>query len=81
MYMDIVSTSEARANLFKLISGVVQFRKPVAIRGKENSAVLVSEQDWSAIQETLYLMSIKGMAKIIRKGLGTPLDQCFDSLD
>jgi PHD/YefM family antitoxin component YafN of YafNO toxin-antitoxin module len=49
--------------------------------GKRNSAVLVSEEDWTAIQETLYLLSVPGMRESIREGMDTPVDECDEELD
>lgn len=73
--MDVLTASQARANLFKLIDEAAESHQPVVISGKRNSAVLVSEEDWSAIQETLYLLSVPGMRESISKGMKTPLDK------
>lgn len=78
--MDILSATEARANLFRLIDEAAESHQPVVISGKRNSAVLVSQEDWSAIQETLYLLSIPGMRESIRKGMDTPLSKTSKSL-
>lgn len=51
------------------------------LMGKRNSAVLVSEEDWSAIQETLYLLSVPGMRESIREGMEAPVDDCHEELD
>jgi len=53
----------------------------VQITGKHGNAVLVSEEDWGLIQETLYLLSIPGMRESILKGIEEPLDECDDELD
>ena len=71
-----VTTSEARANLYRLIDQAADSHQPVLITGKRNNAVLVSEEDWRAIQETLYLTSIPGMRESIRRGMATPVDKC-----
>lgn len=71
--MATITATEARSKLFRLIDETAESHQPVHISGKRNSAVLVSEEDWSAMQETLYLMSIPGMREAIRKGLDTPL--------
>jgi prevent-host-death family protein len=67
-----LNASEARANLYKLLDQAAETHKPVRIAGKRNNAVLVSEDDWNAIQETLYLLSIPGMRESIRLGMKTP---------
>lgn len=64
------TVSEARANFYRLVDDAAH--KPVRITGKRNNAVLVSEDDWNAIQETLYLLSIPGMRASIKKGMKTP---------
>ncbi|OGW63034.1 MAG: antitoxin [Nitrospirae bacterium RBG_16_64_22] len=74
------TASEARSNLYRLIDEAAKSHEPVLITGKRNSAVLVSEEDWSAIQETLFLLSIPGMRKSIRKGVRTPVEECAEDL-
>lgn len=78
--MAIYSATQARSNLYRLIDQVSKSHKPVHISGKTANAVLISEEDWSAIQETLYLLSIPGMGKSIREGLKTPLKKCKEDL-
>ena len=78
--MATITATEARSNLFRLIDEAAESHQPVLISGKRNSAVLVSEEDWAAIQETLYLLSIPGMRESIRKGLETPLDKTSTKL-
>ncbi len=71
--MTILTASEARANLYRLIDQAAESHEPILIAGKRSSAVLVSEGDWKAIQETLYLLSIPGMRKSIRDAMAEPL--------
>ena len=79
--MATLSVSEARAKLYGLVDEVSTAHKPIIIKGKRASAVLVSEEDWDAIQETLYLLSIPGMKESIKKGMETPVDECSEELD
>lgn len=79
--MPNISASEARANLYRLIDETAASHQPLLISGKRNKAVLVSEEDWQAIQETLYLLSVPGMRESIREGMETPLDRCDEDLD
>ena len=72
--MASISVTEARKRLFSLIDDVRESHKPIEIRGKRGSAVLLSEQDWRAIQETLYLTSIPGMRDSILERMATPAD-------
>lgn len=79
--MTAITASEARANLYRLIDEAAASHQPLLISGKRNKAVLVSEEDWTAIQETLFLLSVPGMRKSIREGLDTPVDECDEDLD
>src|SRR5436853_1863747 len=79
--MKTITASEARMNLYKLLDETAVTSEPVQITGKRADAVLVSMDDWRAIQETLYLRSIPGMRASIRKGLATPVKECLESLD
>ncbi len=71
--MNNLTASEARANLYRLIDDAAESHRPITISGKRNSAVLVSADDWSAIQETLYLLSVPGMRESIKQGMAEPL--------
>ncbi len=78
--MTTLSASEARAKLYKLLDEAASSHEPIQITGKRNNAILVSEEDWRAIQETLYLLSIPGMRESVRKGLETPVEKCSKNL-
>ena len=71
--MTILTASETRASLYRLIDQVAESHKPIVISGKRVNAVLVSEEDWNAIQETLYLLAIPGMRESIKDAMGEPL--------
>ncbi|MFV2081152.1 MAG: type II toxin-antitoxin system Phd/YefM family antitoxin [bacterium] len=79
--MKTISVSHARANLYKLLEEAGESHEPLIITGKRGNAVLVAEEDWRAIQETLYLLSIPGMRESIREGLETPVEECDEDLD
>jgi antitoxin YefM len=74
--MTTLSASEARKRLYALVDEVKQSHEPVQIVGKRSTAVLVSEEDWRASEETLHLTSIPGMRESSRKGLKTPVEEC-----
>lgn len=78
--MEAMNISAVRKNLFKLVDEVENTHDPIHIIGKRTNAVLISESDWSAIQETLYLLSIPGMRESIIEGMNTPLDECSEEL-
>ena len=72
---------EAQSNLPQLIDEVAQSHKPVVITSAKGNAVLLSEEDWSSIQETLYLLAVPGMRESIKEGLATPIEACDGELD
>ena len=74
--MTTLTASRARAQLYQLVDRTAGSHEPIQITGKRNNAVLVSEEDWRAVQETLYLLSIPKMRNSIRKGLKTPVNKC-----
>ena len=73
--MASISATEARKRLYALIDEVGDSHEPVQITGKRGNAVLLSEADWNAIQETLQLVSIPGMRESILEGLATPAEE------
>ena len=79
--MKTIAVTKARSNLYKLIDEAAASSEPIQITGKRKNAVLVSEDDWRAIQETLYLLSIPGMRESIREGLQTPIEECSEALE
>ena len=78
--MNALSASEARANLYRLMDETASSHKPVLISGKRNNAVLIAADDWSAIQETLYLLSVPGMRESIKAGMAEPLGKSAKAL-
>ena len=79
--MPTVTATEARAKLYRLIDQAASSHEPIVITGKRANAILISEDDWRAIQETLYLLSVPGMRESIREGLQTPVEECAEDLD
>jgi prevent-host-death family protein len=76
--MTTITATEARKLLYKLLDEVSDSHEPVQITGKRRNAVLVGEDDWRAVQETLYLVSIPGMRESILEGMKTPVEECED---
>jgi prevent-host-death family protein len=70
--MTALTASKARASLFSLIDQAAESHEPIRITGRRNTAVLIDDEDWRSIQETLYLMSIPGMRESIVEGMKTP---------
>ncbi|KJR40970.1 prevent-host-death family protein [Candidatus Magnetoovum chiemensis] len=77
----MISSIEAKEQIERLLEESALSHEPVQIRSGKASAVLVSEEDWRAIQETLYLLSIPNMREAIIEGLNTPIDECSEKLD
>ena len=73
--MTTLTASEARANLYRLIDQASESHQPIHISGKRTSAVLLSAEDWQAIQETLHLLSVPGMRESIKDGMAEPLSK------
>jgi antitoxin YefM len=79
--MPTLSATEARSKLYRLIDQASLSHEPIVITSKRGNAVLLSEDDWLAIQETMYLLNIPGMRESIREGLATPVEDCNEELD
>lgn len=79
--MGSINVTNARKNLYNLVQEVNDTHAPVEITGKDSNAILVGEEDWRSIQETLFLSAIPGMRESILEGLNTPIDALSDELD
>ena len=79
--MKTVTATSARADLYRIIDTAQNSHEPVQITGKRGNAVLVSEVDWRAIQETLYLLGVPGMRESIVSGLEEPIEACSEEID
>ncbi|MCG8643857.1 MAG: type II toxin-antitoxin system Phd/YefM family antitoxin [Desulfobacterales bacterium] len=79
--MTTLTVTEARKKLYRLIDETALTHEPITITGKRGNAILISENDWRAIQETMFLVNIPGMRDSIIKGLKTPIDDCSEDLD
>ena len=79
--MKTITASKARANLYRLIEETAGSSEPIQITGESANAILVSEADWRAIQETMYLLSVPGMRESIRGGMETPIEECSEEID
>jgi antitoxin YefM len=78
--MTTITATEARKNLYRLLDELNDSHEPLQISGRRGGAVLISEEDWRSIQETLYLLSVPGMRESIRRGLKTPVEKCSKEL-
>lgn len=74
--MTSITITNARKDLYSLIDKVCSTHEPVTITGKRGAGVLISEEDYRSIQETLYLQSIPGMTESILEGKKTPIEEC-----
>jgi len=79
--MTICNATEARSKLYTLIDETTETHQPITITGKRGNAVLLAEEDWNAINESLHLLSVPGMRESIREGLASDLDDCNQALD
>jgi len=79
--MTIVNATEARSKLYSLIDEATDTHQPIVITGKRGNAILVSEDDWNAITETLHLLSVPGMRESIKEGMSQNISECSKELD
>jgi antitoxin YefM len=79
--MTILNATEARSKLYSLIDETAKTHRPIIITGKRGNAVLVSEEDWNSIAETLHLLSVPGMGESIKEGMNQPISECSKELD
>jgi len=79
--MTILNATEARSKLYSLIDEAADTHQPIVITGKRANAVLVSEDDWNAIAETLHLLSVPGMRESIKEGMSQNISECSKELD
>jgi antitoxin YefM len=79
--MKTISATSARTDLYRVIDSTLEEHEPIQITGKRGNAILISEPDWRAIQETLYLVSIPGMRESIRDGMAVPIADCSKEVD
>ncbi len=79
--MTTLNATEARSRLYALIDETSESHEPILITGKRGNAILLAEEDWNAINETLHLLSVPGMRESIREGLEAPLEECDREID
>ncbi|WP_194786336.1 type II toxin-antitoxin system Phd/YefM family antitoxin [Actinomyces haliotis] len=79
--MTVVPATTARANLYRLIDQVNEESEPLTITGQRGNAVLIGEEDWRAIQETMYLESVPGLAASIREARAEGVEAGSEELD
>ena len=79
--MSAINITNARKELYNLVEDVTVYSDPTLIVSKKGNAVLISESDWNAIQETIYLNSIPGMVESIKEGMDTAIEDCVPEED
>lgn len=78
--MTTLTATQVRGRLYRLLDLIAQSHEPIQITGKRHNAVLISEEDWNSVKETLHLLSIPGMRESIQKDLKTPVSKCSKTL-
>ncbi len=78
--MTTLNVTEARTKLYNLIDEAAETHEPILITGKRANAVLLSEDDWKAIKETLFLLSVPGMRESIKEGIEESIEECSEEL-
>jgi len=79
--MKTLTATQARKEIYRLLDEATETHEPIQITGKRSNAILISEEDWRSIQETLYLTSIPGMVDSIQEGMNTPLNETHEEID
>lgn len=79
--MKTITATSARSDLYRIIDFAQTSHEPIQITGKRGNAVLVAEEDWRAIQETIYLLGIPGMRDSIVEGMAEPIGECSEEID
>ena len=79
--MKTINAGEAEKTLQELLEEIATSHEPIQITSDASNGILISEEDWRAMQETLYLLSIPGMRESIREGMATPIEECSKELN
>ena len=79
--MNTLNVTNARKNLYKIIKSINDSHEPIHISGKNGSVVMIAEEDWNAIEETIFLSSDPKLRKSIIDGMKEPVDKCLEKLD
>ncbi len=77
----IMTVSQARANIYKIMDETAQTHQPITITGKRNNVVMLSQEDWNAIEETLYLNSIPDMTSSIKEAMDAPNSEFSEDIE
>ena len=73
--MTHTNITNCRKNLFELLEQTIMYNDPITIRTKVGNAVVMSEEDYNGIKETLYLCSLPGLRESILEGANTPTSE------
>ncbi len=77
----VMTVSQARTNIYKIMDETAQTHQPIMITGKRNNVVMLSEEDWNAIEETLFLNNIPGMATSIKEAMDAPNSEFSEDVE
>ena len=78
--MHVITATEARANIFRLMDHIAESHEPIMVTGRRCNSVMISEEDWRGIQETIYICSIPGMAKSLIAASNEPIEKGSEKL-
>lgn len=76
--MTSTNITNFRKNAYNYVEQTIRHNEPLNITTKDGNAVLLSEEDYSGMMETLYLVSMPGMREKIMNGIAEPLSECVD---
>lgn len=66
-----------RKNIYQMMETAIKYNEPINISTKNGNAVLISEEDYNGLMETLYIESIPGLKESILEGAKTPIEDCI----
>jgi len=77
----VMTVSQARTNIYKIMDETADTHQPIMITGKRNNVVMISEEDWNAIEETLYLNNIPNMTASIQEMMKAPNNEFSENIE
>lgn len=77
----VMSVSQVRADIYNVMDETAQTHEPILITGKRNNVVMLSQEDWNAIEETLYLNNIPNMVSSIQESMNAPDSEFSETIE
>ena len=75
--MTNINVTNFRKNIYELLDQTIKYNEPINISTENGNAILISEEDYNNLMETLYISSIPGLKEDIIKGMKEDIDECI----